>query len=653
MSRINLARSLQGIFIVWITVITFRYVTTISQSLRTSISEGTDLEWLAAWLIAAVVIAVLAAGFRYALIIIPILLVSACFVIMILSGTFLAGVTTVWIFLLAHVWGRRFLRLVGVAVVDVWDSISLATPLGLIVLVLAGFALAAAQILKPATVWLLFIVLTVPVFRWRPVPFNMFSRKGRLIPVEICFPLLMGAPVFLLNFLWAVAPEIQYDANNYHLAVPRIYLSNSGFVNLPYFFHSYFFRLVEMLFTLGLALQGPATAKFMSFVFGLVAACCVFVLGRLAFDTRTGVWAAALFYTTPIVNWLSSTASTDIAVAMFLTAALIAFLRFRESQECVGWLYATALLAGATIATKIDGAFGLLPLFAVVVWQRPKSKTVMVCALLLLTVALPWYAMTFYWTGNPVFPLLNGLFKSPIWAIENRVMNARDFGIGTGFGSLVRLPFRLIFDTSRFAEAAPRGSGGIALLLAFPFSAVRLRDRRKGVAFLIATSVIYMMLWAYSFQYLRYYSQILPLICILAAATVFYFRATVWLAVALILHFTTAPLQFWNIPERYPFTVALGRETQDHFLQRSMPPYAAVQYLNKVTKPGDRVLGVETEYIRFYLNAPLDTLAESTLNGVLVNASSMSANGELADTLRHAGFVYILASRSALMMPVP
>ena len=212
----------------------------------------------------------------------------------------------------------------------------------------------------------------------------------------------MAAPVVLTNFMWAVAPEIQYDANNYHLAVSRIYLSQAGFSNLSYFFHSYFFRLVEMLFTMGLALQGPAAAKLMSFGFGLVAASCVFVLGRHAFDTQTGVWAAALFYTTPIVTWLNSTASNDVAVAMFLTSALIAVLKFREDTTRAGWLYVAALLAGATIATKIDGAFGLVPLLAVLVLRARKARTILMGALLLLIVALPWYALTFYWTGSSV-----------------------------------------------------------------------------------------------------------------------------------------------------------------------------------------------------------------------------------------------------------
>jgi 4-amino-4-deoxy-L-arabinose transferase-like glycosyltransferase len=137
---------------------------------------------------------------------------------------------------------------------------------------------------------------------------------------EFRLPLLLIAPVILLNLIWAVVPEIQFDANNYHLAVSQAYLLNGGFIDLPYFFHSYFYRLVDMLFTMGLSLQGPAVPKLLSFGFSLVMASGVFSLGRVAFDDRTAAWATAFVYTVPVVIWLSGTAYIDNAVAMFVTA---------------------------------------------------------------------------------------------------------------------------------------------------------------------------------------------------------------------------------------------------------------------------------------------------------------------------------------------
>src|SRR5207253_8507072 len=125
-------------------------------------------------------------------------------------------------------------------------------------------------------------------------------------------------------------PEIQFDANNYHLALSQMYLRNHGFIELAYFFHSYFYRFIETLFTIALALDGPAAAKLLNFGFSLIAAFAVFSLGKLAFDERTGAWAAAFFYTTPLVIWLSGTAYIDNAVAMLLTATLTAFLQWHR-----------------------------------------------------------------------------------------------------------------------------------------------------------------------------------------------------------------------------------------------------------------------------------------------------------------------------------
>src|SRR5262249_38451997 len=246
--------------------------------------------------------------------------------------------------------------------------------------------------------------------------FEAGSIRWQPVPIGIRFPLLLLAPVILLNLMWAVAPEIQFDANNYHLAVSQIYLRNHGFINLPYFFHSYFYRLVEMLFTIALALNGPAAAKLLAFGFGLIAAFAVFSLGKLAFDERVGLWAASFFYTTPIVSWLSGTAYIDNAVAMLLTATVIAFLRWHRSREEAGWLYAAATLAGAAVAAKVNAAFGLPVILAVALWHlRSRPKTLAVCGVLTILVAAPWYALTYHWTGNPVLPMLNGIFKSPLW----------------------------------------------------------------------------------------------------------------------------------------------------------------------------------------------------------------------------------------------
>jgi hypothetical protein len=650
---------------VWIAAVTLRYGYTVVRSVRSPFNYGRDTEWFIVWItVATAMMALSIAVKRPERIVLPIL-VTACFLILLLSGTFISGVIASAVLLLAHLWGRLILRWLGVLP----DSAAITIPLGLVVPSLVGFALAALHVLTPVLIAVSLVVLfCVPLFvekSWPPLQEKRFqaTTEGRGLirhkPFPEIFPLLLITPVILLNLIWAVAPEIQFDANNYHLAVSQSYLRSQGFVDLPYSFHSYFYHLVEMLFTIALGLHGAATAKFLSFGFSLVAAYAVYRLGSLVFNSDVGIWAAAFFYTTPVVSWLAGTAYIDNAVAMFLTATAIAFIRWCSSQEQTGWLYATALLAGATVATKVNGAFGVLVLSVFVFWRsRSKPATLAICALLALAVALPWFAMTYVWTGNPVFPMLNGIFQSPRWDLENRVMNASDFDTGTSPTALLRLPLRLVFDTNRFGEAAPKGSAGVVLLFAVPFSALFLKGRRGPAAVLFLVLVVHFLMWALSFQYARYYVHMLPIACILGVAIVFGAEHGSWsgkickicLACALVLQFPAGSIQYWNIGERFPLALAFGRESRESFLRRALDDYGAVERLNSIVKPDDRILGVNVEDARFYLNAPLETLAEATRISSLNTAAPLSGE-DLIRTLKQAGFTYLFVRRTALKDP--
>jgi hypothetical protein len=98
------------------------------------------------------------------------------------------------------------------------------------------------------------------------------------------------------------------------------------------------------------------------------------------------------------------------------------------------------------------------------------------------------------------------------------------------------------------------------------------------------------------------------------------------------------PLQYWNIPDRIPMRLALGRETRDRFLTRALPAYAAVQYINSVARPGENVLGVGAANVRFYLKPRLDTLGENWE----VQPLSRARGARLASNLATMGCVYLL-----------
>src|SRR5262249_31100630 len=121
--------------------------------------------------------------------------------------------------------------------------------------------------------------------------------------------------------------------------------------------------------------------------------CCVLALGKTVFDTRVACWAAAFFYTTPIVSWLAGTAYTDNIVAMFVTAAILAFAKWYKDKESTGWLYVSSLLAGLSVGAKINAAFGLFAVIAVVLWntRRLTIRRLALLIVLMAALAAPWY----------------------------------------------------------------------------------------------------------------------------------------------------------------------------------------------------------------------------------------------------------------------
>jgi hypothetical protein len=116
-----------------------------------------------------------------------------------------------------------------------------------------------------------------------------------------------------------------------------------------------------------------------------------------------------------------------------------------------------------------------------------------------------------------------------------------------------------------------------------------------------------------------------------------------------------APTLFVNIPERYPIQRALGLESEESFLGRSVPGYKATTFLNGVLKPGDKILGVGAEYLRFYLNAPLYTQAELNMDRKPFELYKAGIGPPFALAAWHDryGFRYVLASLGDVQKPAP
>ncbi|MCW5968214.1 MAG: phospholipid carrier-dependent glycosyltransferase [Blastocatellales bacterium] len=590
----------------------------------------------------------------------------------VLSGQLSAALIALWLTALAGAWGDWLLRRLRISLPDDelrWCSIIL--PVGLTMLGMLGLLLALAGQLAPLRVRVILSVLTL--LQWRT-----FQRCAvRTVRILKTIPSwFQSSPTYeqamftvsfsclcVLGLMWALTPEIQYDGVNYHLAVPKVYVAEQRLVDIPLYIHSYLARLADMLFTVALAVHGQMAAKLLVFGMGICTALTVYVLGRSVFNARSGRWAALLFASTPLVIWLSTTTYIDLCLGLFFLCSLNCFLLWRESGQ-TGWLAASAIAAGAAIGAKFSILYGF-PVVALVllydlVRDRQLSgtgKTGRLAAYIALVglIAAPWYIITWVFTGNPFFPFLNGIFRNPLIPPVNDLGLSELWGVGTSPGALLRLPFAFTFDTHLFGEALPDGAIGIALVLT-PLAVLLAKRRTPAINLLMGAAGVYLLLLGLTFQYARFYIPVYPLICLLVAGAIFGVEScnrrqgliAGVLAIAAVIQSAATPSMYWNIPGRFPLKLVLGRERPEAFLVQTLAPYRAVQYLNGVTQPGQKVLGLGVEQARFYLNAPLGSPGVSPEVTTILRTES---DEDLIERLLRRNYVYLCINKLALSDP--
>ena len=662
-----------ALYCLWLIVVTVRFGSTILRSLQSPFNPGADIEWAAGWLSLIGVVFLTYGCFRARANQVTCAWIAAAAVaalaVLSLSHTVFAFLTALWIVLVSLGLGVLLIKPLIRRTETTLAYIACGIPLGSAVLALIIFVFGILHVLTPSTIRILLaagsLVAAAPVLKLLRTLAGDFKRYGQALrgnPIELGIVLVITVLIVLLNLVWAIAPEVQYDPLNYHLAVPKLYLEHSGIIEVQ-FYQAYHVRLIAMIFAACLAVCGPEAAKMWVFLMSTCSLAALYAVAKDSFNARVGIWAGALFMTTPLVSWLSGTADIDNVIAFFSLAALSAVVRWYKTS-ITGWLYVAALLAGSAVGSKLNAALFILPISMVVAAslvfdrsqpRRSQLKLLILCVVAFSVIAVPMYALMYSFTGNPIFPMYNGIFRSPKWEIDNALLNSAEFGLPKTILNLLRFPFRLTFDTVRFGEALPRGGVGLNLMLGFPFAVFWFGRKRHAAHLLLIVVSTYLVLLFYLMQYARYYIVVLPLISIVGVATVFEFLlgwqstvARTCLMLAVVMQPIIMSIQFWNVPERFPVRVALGLESREAFLKRALAGYSAAKYLNTVARQDETILGVDFENLRFYLRPQLETLSITLKTNPLRTAMNLGHGAELAARLNELHYGHLFVRRTKM-----
>lgn len=472
--------------------------------------------------------------------------------------------------------------------------------------------------------------------------------------------------------LLASVPPVSRDALSHHLALPKLWVTEGGIHDTPDIVFSYYPQLVDLLYTLPLMLGHDIAAKYIHFLFALLTAGIVFLFVRRRLGAAWAACAGLMFLTIPVILKLSVSVYVDLGLIFFSAASLFAVVLWFEGPGRIKWLLVAGVASGLALGTKYNAMVPvfvlglLLPFFFLRTGGSRNSDQLRsvgygaLFAAVALLVFSPWMIRNYNLTGNPLYPLAQGVFPA-----ETAGGDARPKPLGP---LLTRklvyeedLPYTLLIPLRIFYEGQdddPKYFDGrmnlLLLLLPLALVAVPGQYRKKfaEVPLFGAYAVLVVLLvFLVKDMRIRWVAAIIPPLTVLAtyglhALYEWTSRSRgsptpghILVAVLLTVYFAPNLLYAKGLYDKIqPLSYLGGDLTRDEYIQKFRPEYAAISMANEVVPAGGRVLGLYLGGRRYYFSV------DATLDNELFIKMALEAasGGDIAARLARQNFTHLV-----------
>ena len=607
---------------------------------------------------------------------VPILLLLSAVATAFITRSIIECLLFAWVLVVAWAAGRTASKRIHVASEDATPSECITSVgIGLSLLILITTALGFAGWLYRGVLYSLLSGITLLLLR--PILTIIGELRGACLgPAHSTNPepdgfravgiSLLGA-LIAMSSVSALTPEVRFDALTYHLAAAKVFAERHRIVEIPEMIGSYYPGSGIVLYAVAQVLSGPKLAKLFNFGFGLLTLAVTYVIGTRYFCREVGTRAALIFFSLPLVFWASGTAYNDLSMSFFCLLGILLFLNGAQGFRS-GNLYYAMSLSGLAFGTALGikptplvimALLGIALLLCVRRHDTVRPGWGLIALLVLFSTSIlfsfHWYLRSYLYTGNPIFPWLNSLFRSPYWTRPDMSLNLSYYGMGSKPLDLILLPWNMTFHPERFVEAGSLGVVFLAFLPLLPHA------RNPGGAgpwlFLICGG--FLIFWIATGQNARYLLPVLPLLAILYSAALVRFckerlrsqrlpRRIVH-AVFVIALIEQAALWFPLDDTRFPYTVALGKESDADYLARVHPVSKVWAYANEHLGPETKMLSVVNEFTFFSNHRPI---AYSYFSAVLAARRPecfpdfVAADSTYQNLIR-CGYTHLLVDRSS------
>ncbi len=503
--------------------------------------------------------------------------------------------------------------------------------LGLMAATAYFFLVCSLRILNPLTVVLFFAVALAVSIR------RCFISQGRPagcggLGIFFSRP-LSEYSVFLLPLVYAALPPTFYDSLVYHLGIPNLYLQSGGFIPTPHFVFANTFIYFEISLIPAVFL-GDLVPRLFHFLLGALFILAVADEAVEHWGVKKKLPFILALVSLPMTLFLLVTCKNDMAGAIFIFLAVMRFRRGDWKLSAAFWGFAVGIKYSNLLP------LALFVLVAFKPWRKDEFKKLLFTGLIVLLAVSPLLIKNSHFTGNPVFPFLNGIFPSAYW----------DDGLFRGFqqevGVMVHSPadvLRLPYDLSFFNH----GYGGLVgpFFLAFlPFLLLGpVRDKKWLVWSLLVLAAV-----PFYTSSLRYAYIVFVVLAIFAVRAIEAAGGKILKAVFCLLVALNLVMGFAILEKFYQAHSLLGGTySPERYREHFFPTYPAFAYVNRQAPPGAMVL-IVGEARNFYLKRPyrLSSAHDPCIVKKYLGAAR-DANGFVAAV--HAdGFSYLIVNFSEL-----
>lgn len=399
---------------------------------------------------------------------------------------------------------------------------------------------------------------------------------------------------------WAFFPTVSYDDHALHLRIWHELLANKQYsfdiksqiwASAPF--------TVDLIHAVLSIMSGSDIRSAMNLSMAvLIFLLMIKIFQRFKIEPQIQLLLIVLMASTPMLGNLLLTLHTELMLSVIVLAGFVLLLEL-EHDWCINKIIGILACAALCASIKLPGIIlSSMLIIAMLLQYLLNRKTnnfqkitrlwpLILIIVILIFVALHAYVTAFYITGNPVFPLYNGIFLSPFFPPENfsHLTYVHGFNLNTYVSAF--------FHTSKFFESGDNVAGWQYLLL-LPL-AIFAALKFKNISFKLALIIIfgYGLLIFSTTQYWRYLFPVMPLVGVLFAALFFHKNQILKkILILIVLSCIGANIYFFKNVSwvmKSPAGLAITNDGKINILKKYVPSALLTETINKLM-PGANVL---------------------------------------------------------------